>query len=88
MSPATPVIPGAKPDQHVTFAKNQPEYLPLPAIVYGGVVITRWKLSWAERIAVLLGGSMWLQVLTFGDPLQPLKLSVDCPLSKSDLEAS
>lgn len=59
----------------VTFAKDQPEYLPLPANVMYPYVETEWKLTLAERIKVLLGGSVHLTVMTFGQPLQPLRMS-------------
>jgi hypothetical protein len=64
-----------------TYAKNQPEYLPLPTIrLRNGTVVTRWKLTWAERLRVLLGGSLWLTVMTFHKPLQPVMLTTECPI--------
>lgn len=64
-----------------TFAKDQPEYIPLPSHRQpGGTVTTRWRLSWKERLLVVFGGSIWLQVLTFNEPLQPVKLTAECPL--------
>lgn len=79
MTPMKEVVPGfALPT--VTFAKDQPQYLPLPAVVSDGVVTTRWKLTWRERLTLFLGGTIWLQVSTFGRPLQPVKLDVDCPI--------
>lgn len=69
-------------DQEVTFAKNQPEYLQLPARVSPtGRVTTKWKLSIGERIKLIFGGSVYLQILTFGDRLQPVKLSVGPPVA-------
>jgi hypothetical protein len=79
MLPVTPVIPGRWIPE-VTYAENQPEYLPLPAHKCpDGCVTTRWKLSWKERLRVLLSGNIWLQVLTFNAPLQPVKLSCEVP---------
>ena len=79
MSPVSPVIPGKK-DHEVVYAKDQPQYLPLPAYrSAGGLVITRWRLSLFERIRVLMSGSVWLSILTFGHPLQPVKLQATCP---------
>jgi len=64
-----------------TYAKDQPEYLPLPCFKEDdGTVITRWRLSWWERLQVLVGGSIWLSVLTFNRPLQPVKLETTCPI--------
>lgn len=62
--------------RYVTFAKDQPEYIPLPSITDGRHVITKWKLSWREKIQVLLKGNLYLSLLTYGSPLQPIKLSV------------
>lgn len=82
MIPAQPVLPGQL-HFHVletVFAKDQPEYLPLPAIVTDdGTVITRWKLSWRERLRVMFSGNLYLSQMTFGEPLQPQLPSVDEP---------
>ncbi len=59
------------PEQNVVFAKDQPEYLPLPAWTNGQEVTSCWRLTWRERFAVLIKGRIWLTQLTFGQPLQP-----------------
>ena len=67
-------------ESNVTFAKDQPEYLPLPAhLTRAGEVITCWELSLLERIKVALSGKIWLRVLTFGQPLQPLVPEIESP---------
>lgn len=77
MYPASPVIEGFK---EVIFAKDQPQYLPLPAIICeDGMVISRWKFTWKERVRVLLCGNLWLQQLTFHSPLQPQLPTVERP---------
>lgn len=77
MKPVSPVIPGCL---EVTYAKNQPEYIPLPAIKSAdGMVTTRWHMSWKERLKALLSGSVYLQILTFNQKLQPVKLSLQIP---------
>lgn len=82
MKPTTPVIPGSKVPE-VVFAKDQPQYIPLPAhITEDGIVITRWRLSFMERLRLMLGGSLWLSVMTFNRPLQPVKLDVQCPMKE------
>ena len=69
----------------VVFGADQPEYTPLPAIVCDdGVVVTRWEASWAERLKILIGGSLWLSVLTAGNGLQPVKISAECPAKESE----
>lgn len=66
--------------QNVVFAKDQPEYIPLPALKIdgpNGEVISCWKLSFKERILVLLFGKVWLSILTFNKPLSPSFLAAD-----------
>jgi hypothetical protein len=60
----------------IVFAKEQPQYIPLPALKFeDGLVVTRWSLSLWERIQVLFGGSVYLGLLTNNKPLQPIKMS-------------
>ena len=62
------------------YAKDQPEYLPLPAHVdEQGVVSTCWKLTFCERLKILFLGRIWFQQMTFKEPLQPQRPSVDRP---------
>jgi len=59
--------------RHVVYAAQQPEYQPLPAWRHAdGRLVTRWRLSWRERLSALIGRDLFLEVLTFGQPLQPL----------------
>ena len=44
----------------VVYGADQPEYLPLPAWRRDHRVITRWRLSWRERIAAVLGRSLYM----------------------------
>ncbi len=65
---------------NVTYAENQPEYLDLPVHkAEDGLVTTCWKLSFIDRIKVVLTGKIFLQVLTFNKPLQPLKMLLRKP---------
>lgn len=76
MKPTTPEPrPGAS---SVIFAKDQPQYIPLPANVSGntGYVETKWKLNWKERWQALVQGTIYLTVRTFNQPLQPIRGSV------------
>ena len=69
-------------DHNLTFAKHQPQYLPLPAYLnMDGCVVTCWALSWIERLRVLVNGKIWLIQLTFNHPLQPQRLSVEQPFN-------
>ena len=68
---------------NVTYAENQPEYLSLPAHrTNNGVVTCCWGLSIKERLIVLFTGRVFLKILTFNNPLQPLKMSVINPVSQ------
>jgi hypothetical protein len=54
------------------YAKDHPEYLPLPVHkTPEGEVISCWALTWRERLRVLFTGKLWHSVLTFNSPLQP-----------------
>lgn len=78
--PVTPVVPGF--DLPVTtFAKDQLPYIPLPSWkADDGMVVTRWKFTWGERFKILLTGDLWLTLLTFNNPLQPVKVTTHCPI--------
>lgn len=78
MQPVSPVIKGY---EEVVYAKDQPEYIPLPSIREAdGCVITRWKMTKRERLQALISGSVYLEVLTFNQPLQPLRMGTTPPL--------
>lgn len=80
MTPHSPVLPSQPDIPEVVYAKDQPEYQPLPAVrCDDGAVITRYRLTWRERLRVLWHGSIWLQQLTFGDRLQPQLPTVTAP---------
>jgi hypothetical protein len=73
----------AFPEQTVTYAKDQPQYISLPAHRFAddpqGRIACCWALTWRERLRVLFSGTIWQQVLTFNQPLQPQKLTVEKP---------
>lgn len=63
---------------NVTYAENQPEYLPLPAHrTNDGQVTSCWRLTFIERIKVFCRGKIFFTVMTFNQPLQPQLPSVD-----------
>lgn len=64
------------PEQNVVYAKNQPEYLPLPAYkTEDGDVITCWEFSEQEIKEIQKTGKLWIAVKTFDNPLQPIFLT-------------
>ena len=67
---------------NVVYAAHQPEYKPLPAEHCGGKcgqINTCWELSPDELKRIQETGEIWLAVLTFGQPLQPLLLTTEKP---------
>ena len=78
MTPVEPTLhEGAK---LVMFAKDQPEYLPLPASVdASGCVMTEWEPTAEELDRLLCGGRVRLWIYTFGHRLQPVMLDVVDP---------
>lgn len=68
---------------NVIFAKDQPEYNQLPAFrgkSNEGIVITCWSLSFFDKIRALFFGEIWLQEMTFNNPLHPKCMSTKKPI--------
>lgn len=79
MHPSSPVIPNIDADE-VVYAKDQPEYQPLPCIrMADGTILTRWIMSDEEKQQVLEQGYVYLAVKTFNQPLQPLLMTATPP---------
>lgn len=61
--------------QNVVYAKDQPEYNPLPAYKdTDGTVTTCWELTPEELEEVKKSGKIWLSQMTFNRPLQPVNM--------------
>lgn len=61
------------PGHNVVFAKDQPEYQPLPALrMPDGEVITCWEISDEELEEIVKTKRIYLSQLTFNQPLQPI----------------
>ena len=77
MEPKSPVLTEEFVPNEVVYAKNQPEYLPLPVIrTDNGMILSRWTLSAEEREAIMLGADILLSVQTFNRGLPPTRLEV------------
>jgi len=66
--------------QNIVFAKDQPEYQPLSALKIDaptGEVISCWKLTFKERLKVLVFGRVWMSLMSFNKPLTPSYLAVN-----------
>jgi len=73
-------------EQNVVFAKDQEPYLPLHAYQddeQGGRIFHCWGLSIMERIKILFTGKLWINVLNFHNPPQPIKPMIDSPFRKT-----
>jgi hypothetical protein len=72
MRPVAPRI-GAP---ELTLAEEQHDYLPITAAVlqgpHGVEVVTRWQLTPEDRARLLAGEDLYIRLLTFGQPMQPL----------------
>lgn len=72
------MIPKSFSEQNIIFAKDQPEYIPLPALrLENGDVITCWHLSDEEIEKIKESKTLYLSVKTFNQPLQPIFLTVE-----------
>jgi hypothetical protein len=72
-----PVVPDPREGyEAVVFARDQKEYHPLPANTNGAYVETKWQLSDEECLELFTTGYLWLTLRTFGEPLQPIMMSV------------
>jgi len=59
------------------YAKDQPEYIPLPCKrEEDGTINICWQLTWKERFKILFKGKIQHAVLTFNQPLQPVRLHI------------
>lgn len=74
------MIPINPPEEYgylVEVAKNQPEYQTLPVRFNQGAATSLWQLTNEERQAIADGKNLFLEMLTFGHPLQPVHLWID-----------
>lgn len=65
------------------IAKDQPEYLTLPAYCDEAVTVSCWQLNWRERFKVFFCGRFWFTQMNFRHPLQPQRPSVDSPFTSA-----
>lgn len=76
MHPVSPVISEKFKDLEIILAKNQPQYKELPVICIGDRVMHRWTFTEDERKAILDGADLYITVMNFASPLQPISLLV------------
>lgn len=64
-------------EANTMFAKDQPQYSPLPSHkTEDGIVTSCWKFTWKERLIALFTGRIFVSQMAFNQPLQPLRLAV------------
>lgn len=73
-----PVVDGLQ-TQEIVYAENQPQYIPLRTLCADGpmgAVLSRWTLTDEQRQAVAAGADIFLELSTFHQPLQPIRMSI------------
>lgn len=78
-----PVVEGLEKHE-VVFAKNQSVYNPLRTIrgkTQSVPVLSRWTLTEEQRQAVMDGAEIYLELNTFGQLLQPVRMAIGSEVS-------
>jgi len=81
-----PVFDGLE-DKEVVYAKEQPQYIPLRTLTSVGPdrkVYSRWTLTDDQRARVADGYDIFLELSTFGHPLQPIRMAIGSGNESSD----
>src|ERR1700733_12606155 len=85
-----PVIDGLE-SREIVYAKDQPEYIPLRTLRNSNDemcgVVSRWALTPEQRKLVANGADIFLELSTFRQPLQPIRMAigdgkVECPMDR------
>ena len=68
----------------VMMAQDQDQYLTVcvALITYSDqsqAVMTRWRLSDEERALIAAGNDVYLTLMTFGQPMQPITMEIGPP---------
>ena len=80
MKPAEEVIPGVL---HTRIGENHPDADAVNVVRVDGLegrMIIRAELDEVDRQRIAAGGSVYLHVLTYGQPLQPFCLTTERPI--------
>ena len=84
MEAISPVLPAGEACE-VTYARDQPEYSPLPVFRTDKSVLSRWKLTDAERRHIAAGGDLFICMMNFGGPLLSILPIATDPFAALDL---
>ena len=66
-------------EANIVLAEDQEQYETIHAYAAGtkeGHIVTCWKLSAWERFKLLITGKLWMTMLTFGEPMNPIYMTV------------
>jgi hypothetical protein len=84
-----PVIDGLE-EHEIVLAKDQPQYRPLRVLrghTAESIVMSRWTFTAEQRDAIARGADVFLSLMTFGQPVQPVTLAIsDQPSTEYFLE--
>ena len=77
----SPVLPSSPQFPESVLAKGQKGSLPLPVarVLYtdgARSMISCYRLSWRERMQILLTGKVWWEQMTFGGRLQQQRMGI------------
>jgi hypothetical protein len=73
-----PVVDGMESEE-VVYAEDQPQYIPLRTLVSSapdGRVVSRWTPTDEQRKLIADGADIFLELLTFHQPLNPIRVAV------------
>jgi hypothetical protein len=65
--------------QETVYAADQPQYIPVRTLRANGkmgAVISRWTLTDEQRRAIAEGADIFLELSTFYQPLQPIRMAI------------
>ncbi len=71
-----PIVEGLEAIE-VVYARNQSEYNPLRSLISTdgtGRAVSRWTLTAEQRVAIAQGNDIFLELMTFHQPLQPIRI--------------
>ena len=80
LKPSKTIVQGLS--ANVNLVKGDCYDLPAYRYANDNLFLTRWTLTWRERISALFGGSVWLWVRASGHP--PVSLSVEPPILSNE----
>jgi hypothetical protein len=74
------IVTTATADREILMKGNGSNVQDLAAFVYeDGTVLTRWRMSWRQRIMALFTGNIYLWQMTGGRGFSPCALTVGEP---------